>query len=296
MLAMNREPRYRSTDPERVRRLASGSLRLSQGDLEFLVDTAAPDHGDKAKLVEIAREDEDFRKAFIASEPVAELVVSSDEVLTRISPVLYFQVLLTQALKELQQVTHTVERTGRDTVPVFDTKEVVDLLSQPAVLEYLTDLLASFTRIESYVLPVRVRRGIWRKVRFNDMDIDGLIRLCATADDERRLAYYKRIADVCLFNLGVFPEHARAASLHTAGVGPAPQSSRRAARSLEEYEEEGRRFYRMAGEHPTAKALEIAQLFNLLYDKFNVASKPLSFIARRYLAHQKRAVFGSDEP
>ncbi len=296
MPAMNREPRYRSTDPERVRRLASGSLRLSQRDLEFLVDTAAPDHSDKAKLVEIAREDEDFRKAFIASDPVAELVTSSEEVLARISPVLYFQVLLTQALKELEQVTHTVERTGRDTIPVFDTKEVVDLLGRPPVLEYLTDLLASFTRVESYVLPVRVRRGIWRKVRFNDMDIDGLIRLCATADDERRLAYYKRIGDVCLFNLGVFPEHARATSLRTGGPSLAPQSSRRAARSLEEYEEEGRRFYRMAGEHPTAKALEIAQLFNLLYDKFSVASKPLSFVARRYLTHQKRTVFGGSQP
>ena len=296
MTAMNREPRYRSTDPERVRRLASGSLRLSQRDLEFLVDTAAPDHADKAKLVEIARQDEDFRKAFIGSEPVVEVVTSSEEVLARISPVLYFQVLLTQALKELEQETHTVERAGRATVPVFDTREVVELLGQQPVLEYLTDLLASFTRIESYVLRVRVRRGIWRKVRFNDMDIDGLIRLCATADDERRLAYYKRIADVCLFNLGVFPEHARGASFHTIGAEPAPQSSRRAARSLEEYEEEGRLFYRMAGEHPTARALEIAELFNLLYDKFSVASKPLSFVARRYLAHQKRAVFGGDEP
>jgi hypothetical protein len=52
----------------------------------------------------------------------------------------------------------------------------------------------------------------------------------------------------------------------------------------------------MAGEHPTAKALGLSGLFGVLYDKFGVASKPLSFMARHYLAQGKRGLFGDSEP
>ena len=275
-----------------MREFSKDSLRLTQGDLAFLAETAAPDHLDAARLTEHLREDEAFRAAFITDERVVQRVVSDDGALSRISPSLYFQVLLTRAHQELEQATHTLERSGRDRVPVFDTREVVELLDQPSVITYLTDMLASFIRVESYVRPVRVRRGVWRKIRFNDMDIDSLMRLCATADEEQRLGLYKRIADVCLLYLGIFPEHARSASPYAVGTAAAPHSARRVARSTEEYEREGRRFYRMAGEHPMARNLALSEVFQLLHEKFSVASKPLNFIARHYLARRKQALFG----
>ena len=81
-------------------------------------------------------------------------------------------------------------------------------MEAPGVPEYLAAMLASFTRVESYVRPVRVRRGVWRKVRYNDMDVDSLLRFCAEADEQQRLRFYKRIADVCLFVTGIFRDYA----------------------------------------------------------------------------------------
>ena len=75
----------------------------------------------------------------------------------------------------------------------------MDLLSQKQIRDYLAEMLVSFTRIESFTLPVRVRKGIWRKYRFNDLNVDSLIRYCQAVDEEYRFRFYKRIADVCLF-------------------------------------------------------------------------------------------------
>jgi hypothetical protein len=95
---------------------------------------------------------------------------------------------------------------GRQDIPVFDTREVTNLLARPGVLEYLARMLASFTRIQTYTIPVRVRRGVRRRIRYNNMDIDSLMRFCATADEKDRLSFYRRIADVCLFITGIFPD------------------------------------------------------------------------------------------
>ena len=152
-------------------------------------------------------EEQEFRQAIVGDERVFQRVISDEEVMVKISPALYFEILLRKASKELDLATHTVERIGKETIPVFDTSGVTGLLGQSRVLEYLAQMLASFTSIESYVRRVRVRRGIWRRIRYNDMDIDSLVQLCSTADEENRLGYYKRIADVCLFVSSVFQEH-----------------------------------------------------------------------------------------
>lgn len=138
-----------------------------------------------------------------------------------------------------------MEQAGKQAIPVFDTAKVVELLARPEVLDYLSQMLASCTRIQSYTVPMRARRGILRRVRYNDMDIDSLVRFCATADESHRFSFYKRIADVCLFISGLFP-----------GSGEMrPLSVRRLRRSPEDYEREGRQFYGLAQRHPTAQAL-----------------------------------------
>jgi len=136
-------------------------------------------------------------------------VMSDEEVFLKISPALYFEILLRKTLKELERTSHTTEKIGGEQVPVFDTKAVVEFLARETVLEYLADMLASFSRTQSYTVPVRVRKGVWRKIRFSDMDIDSLSRLCQASNEEHRFGFYKRIADVCLFILGVFPEYAQ---------------------------------------------------------------------------------------
>jgi len=235
-------------------------------------------------------EEQEFRQAIVGDERVFQRVISDAEVMVKLSPALYFEILLRKASKELELSAYTVERIGKETIPVFDTSGVTELMGQPRVLEYLAQMLASFTVIESQVRRVRVRRGIWRRIRHNDMDIDSLVQLCSAADEENRLGYYKRIADVCLFVSSVFQEH----SYFGQGGGQSTfPSSRRMRRSMEDYEWEGKRFYSLAESHPAARLAGLSDIFGVLREQFIYARKPLRFIASQYLHSSRANLFGS---
>ena len=266
-------------------------LSLSDTDLDFIVEEAAPEFRDKAKLKQLIREDEDFRKGLIGDEKLFKRVMADEEIILRISPLLYFEILFRKALKELGKASYTVERAGTQTIAVFDTKEVVGLLARQPVLDYLADMLSSFTRIESYVIPVRVRAGVWRRIRFNDMDIDSLSKFCEVVDEEYRFGFYKRIADVCLFILGIFPEYAQFDCRYPFSGELRPKIAGMVRRGVEEYEEEGKKFYKLAGEHPSARILELSEVFWLLHENFNAAKKPLNFISEHYLHYKKHKLF-----
>ena len=255
---------------------------VTEADLDFVVGEAVPGALNKERLRQLIREDGQFRRAIVGDEKVFQRVMNDDEVFLKISPVLYFEILLHNALKELEAATHTVEQAGKQAIPVFDTEEVVELLGRPEVLDYLAQMLASFTRIQSYTVPVRVKRGILRRVRYNDMDIDSLVRFCATADESHRFSFYKRIADVCLFISGLFP----------GSWELRPMSVRRLPRSMEDYEREGRQFYGLAQKHPTAQALDLSEVLGLLRQHFVSARKPLTILATRYLNSRKNQLFG----
>ena len=218
-------------------------FRFSDADLDFVVGAAAPEAADKERLKRLVREDERFRESLVGDERVYQKLAGDDEVFVKISPPLYFEVLLRRALNDMRVATHTVERAGRQSIPVFDTPDVVEFLGRPGVVDYLAHMLASFTRIQSHVGLVRMRGGVRRRLRYNDMDIDSLVRLCATADENHRLSLYKRIADVCLFVSGIFPDYTLFDPRRPGTDRPASRSVGRLRRSLEDYESEGRRFY-----------------------------------------------------
>ena len=267
--------------------------QFTDTELDFVVGEAAPDAGNKEQLKRLVLEDAEFRSALVGDEKLFRRVMDDPEALVHLSPALYFEILLRRTYRDLEGASHTVERSGSDTVVVFDTKEVVGLLGEPGVLEYLADALASFTRIQSYVVPVRVRRGIRRRIRFNDMDIDSLMRLFDTSDEEQRFGLYKRIADVCLFISSMFVDYARGDHRYAVTGQLRPLAPGRVRRSLEDYEREGARFYGLAGEHPAAKTLDLNEVFRLLHQQFHTATKPLSFIARHYMHAGKNEFFGA---
>ena len=269
-----------------MRKAGETGRGLSDADLDFVIGLATPNARDPERLKLMARQDEKLRKALVSDDAVFEHVMADDEAFVRVTPALYFEVLLRGALRELETSTHTVERSGREAIPVFDTDEVVRLMEAPGVPEYLAAMLASFTRVESYVRPVRVRRGVWRKVRYNDMDVDSLLRFCAEADEQQRLRFYKRIADVCLFVTGIFRDYAPSSSTGAS-------AARRGRRSLEDYETEGRRFYGLAAAHPGARVLGLSEVFDLLREHFTSARKPLAFIASQYLHSRRHRLFAA---
>ena len=270
----------------------SNNLGLTLSDLEFVVEETGPSSLDPARLKQIVREDPSFRNALVRDDKVFNRVVSSDdEELLRISPVLYFEVLLRRALKDLGRESHTLERSGRETVVIFDTNEVTNFLSNDFVIDYLANMMTSFTKVESYVIPVRIRRGTWRRVRFNDMDIDSLVKLAGSVDESQQFRYFKRIADVCLFILGIFPNFVHNSNRNILARTKPFGTVRRGRRTAEEYVDIGKQFYRTAGDHRTADAAGLVEPLHLLRDNFGVAQKILNIISERYMHFSRSQVF-----
>ena len=267
-------------------------FRFTETDLEFLIEAASPEVRDKAKLRHLLREDEDFRNGFIGDKKTCEKVLDDEEVFLRISPHLYFQILLRKTFIDLQSASHTIEKAGTQKIAVFDTKDVIDLLSEREVVMYLADMLSSFTRVESYTLTYRVKKGSWRKIRFNDLDIDSLIRFCAVVEDDHRLGFFQRIADICLFIMGVFPEYVRFSYQYPYSGEKRPHLVGWIRRSMEDYELEGKKYYKLAAEHEASRKLGLSKVFWLLYQNFQTAKKPLNFMAEHYLHYKRRTLFG----
>ncbi len=267
-------------------------VRLSEGDLDFLIETACPEVMDKSRLKQILREDEDFRNSFISEEKLFERLMNDDEVFLKISPGLFFEILLRNAAKDLEKTSYTLEKTNTMKIPVFDTQDVIKLLSEESLLIYLAEMLSSFTKIQSYSITFRIRKGIWKKIRFNDMDIVSLMNFCEAVEDEYRLGFYKRIADICLFILGIFPDYAERDYRYPFSGELRPHIRGKLRISPEEYEREGRKFYKLAAEHQSVKEMDLSEVFWILHSNFQKAKKPLNFIAEHYLHYRRDTFFG----
>jgi hypothetical protein len=268
------------------------SLRLSDKDLDFLVETASPGVIDKPKLKQILREHQKLRDTFIDDEKVFRRLMDEEEAFLRISPALFFEILLRRVARDLKEVGYTIEKTGTTKVPVFDTKNVAEFLSKEYLLDYLADMLASFTRIETYAFSIQVGKHLFKNIKFNDLDMFSLMALCDEVEDEYRLGFYKRIADICLFILGIFPDYAEYDYRYPFSGQLRPQCLGKARMSAEDYEKEGRKFYRLAAEHPSARELDLSDVFWTLHEDFPKAKKPLNFIAEHYLRYKRYRFFG----
>ena len=267
-------------------------LRLADRDLDFLVETVSSGVTDKFRLKQIIQEDEDFRNRYIGEEQVFRRVMDDEEIFLKISPRLYFEILLRKAVGALELKGYTLEKTSHMKIPVFDSQEVVKILEKKSILVYLADMLSSFTRIESYTLSFRTQPGVWRKIRFNDLDVNSLIQFAHVVDDEYRFTLYKRIGDICLFMLGIFPDYANAEFRYPFSKQLRPNVSGKMRISPEQYEIEGRKFYKLAAIHPAAEEMALSDLFWSLQGHFQQVQKPLNFISDYYLQYKRLNVFG----
>jgi hypothetical protein len=268
------------------------NLQLSERDLDFLVESVSPEARDKGRLKQIIREDRDIRNSYVGDEKVFRRLRDEEESFLKISPFLFFEILLRKASRDLERTSYTVERSKSMKIPIFDTQEVVEFLNQEDLLFYLADMLSSFTRVENYAIPIRIREGIWERVRFSDLDILSLIRFSQFVEDEYRLGFYKRIADICLFIMGIFPDYAERDYRYPFSGQVRPHVRGKLRISPEDYAEEGQKFYKLAAEHPTAREVHLEGVFRALHRDFQKAQKPLNFIADRYLQYRRDKFFG----
>jgi len=269
----------------------SKTLRLSDRDLNFLIETAGSAARDKYRLKQIIREDEDFRNTFIGDSKVFRRVMDDDEILVKISPTLLFEIFLRRTANAFKELSYTVEKTTTMRIPVFDTKDLVELLSKEPTITYLADMLSSFTKVETYTVSFRIKKGIWRKIRFNDMDIHSLMSFSDAVEEEFRFGFYKRIADLCLFILGIFPDYAERDYRYPFSGQVRPNIRGKLRSSPEDYEQHGRKFYKLAAQHQSAKELELSEVLWDLHGNFQKAKKPLNFIADHYLQYRKHEIF-----
>jgi hypothetical protein len=266
--------------------------RWSHRDLRFVVDTLIPERADPEHVVELLKEDEVLLEAMLSDDRLLEELMTDEEILLTVSPQLFFKILLLRARRDLEQEIYTVKRRHLQKIVLFDANRVVELITRPDVCDYLAMMLASFTRVNSMTIPVRVRQGVWRRIRVNDLDVDSLVRYAQILDEEHRFGIYSRIADACLFLIGIFPEHIESGQHYPQSGQPRLRLRSSLLHGLEDYEAYGRSFYRLAAKHPVARLRGLDQVLTTLSDQFVLAEKPLAFISTRYLSLRKHQLFG----
>lgn len=262
------------------------SKYFSDADLSVLTDILTPGHSEKTRMIRTLREDDDILEAMIADKKVFEYLTKNQEPFVKVSPLLFFTVLLVAAKNELKNRSYTVELESRRRMFVFDSGSVADLLDKEGVLPYLADMLASFVKITSFSFMTQVRPGVWNRVRFCDFDVEDLIKFSRMIEDAQRFLPYKRIADICLFVSGVFPDFVAANELHRdRRAGGLAKFSR------EDFSSRGAHFYRAAALHHEAHYQGMREVLLKLSDDFELAVKPLSYLSTHYLGLLKDRIF-----
>lgn len=124
-----------------------------------------------------------------------------------VSPFLTFAVAVHRTATALEEATFVEERLGtRQRIPVFDAAGLRAVLRDPLRRYFFVELLASYTRVSSGVTWRRTALG-WRRQRFSELDPARLVTLLDVVEPMERPGVYRRLGDLCLFLLGVFPDH-----------------------------------------------------------------------------------------
>jgi hypothetical protein len=269
-------------------------------DLRFLADFFMPHRADRERVLRMLREDEDIVDGMVHDPALAEHILDNPEPVLNLSPQLLFAVLLIRAREDLRTRPFTFEKASNKMMVIFDTKLILELLARKPVLAYLSQMLASFVRIRSFSVTMPVRPGIWRRYSFSDFDVESLLRFGEVADASRRFAIYKRIADLCLFTVGIFPQYLMPT---TVGQGNTRRVVRnREKKRMEDYNECGKHYYKQAARLPDPGAEEAREVLSELSEKFEIAAKPLGFLADHYLGPLRTKAFvpsdseGRDRP
>jgi hypothetical protein len=257
-------------------------MRYTDGDLRFLAITATDGDVHAAnRLLRTWSEHPDEVDAFLDDRRVLGRLRSDPRLLIELSPRFLFSVLLRRIRRELAEVPYTVEQVHADgRVVVFDAGLSHDLLASREMFDYLVELLVSFERSETLLVrrpaPSRSAR------RLNTASIDDMLELASLIDPDSRPTVFRRIGDIALFTTGLFP--GAVLRNRRVPVGEMQAAIERRRLRLEDYEAEGRRFYRLAADRFLASHPGLAQVLMRLSDEFTAARKPLTVLSERYVS------------
>jgi hypothetical protein len=241
---------------------------LTEEDLKFVVQAVAPEARDKEMLQHSIKEDPAFRKNLLGDGRLLKKIQEDPGLSLGISPSLFFEVMLRNALKEMEKSTHTIERSVSLEIPVFDIKETLKLFNEDDIFYYLLCLLVSFLGFQ--------------KNTASDISIDNLFEFAGSNEEKYRFAVYKRIGDICLLTLGIFPEtlmfdYFSLAFKRQAYLNIGPQ------KNIGDYEYLGKEAYVLASRQPAAKDDGLDEILYILSQNLPLAKKPLNVLSRNYL-------------
>lgn len=182
---------------------------LTEPDLRALV------HADEAPAEAEARIRALHRAPALLPEILDRPAVSADllnlasadagQRFTFISPFLVFAAAIHRIAADLRGSGYVPERTAPGLrVPVFDGPQLAAYLAAPAHRLFLAELLGSFARSSSGVILTRTPQGLRRR-RWSDLDIGRLVMLLEAVPDADRPPVWRRLGDLALFLIGVFP-------------------------------------------------------------------------------------------
>jgi len=271
--------------------IADYAEHLTEADMR-LISEVAPVPGGTAAL--LAR-DPAAIEGLLADPRVFEAVFgpagAADGLAVIVSPFLAFGVAVHRAVADLSDMDYLPERSGyRQRVPVFDTPELRDFLGSAERRLFLAELLASFTRVASGRYRVR-SGGRSRTRRFSELDPVRLAGMLEEMPAESRPGLYRRLGDVTLFLVGVFPDYAAANALGPVDAGRLLRAARvpfgdrdglAAAPALDLLEYLGARWYRAALAAAPVRTASLAVVGDVA-GRFRQARRVLNHLGDRYL-------------
>jgi hypothetical protein len=248
--------------------------QFTDEDLRFVAETVGGGRFSPTEAPAVLREREDLLDVMLEDDRLAHRLLDDEQALLRVSPRLVFSVLLRRVVRDLGDRAYTLERTPAETVAVFDAPRVRRFIAEPAIWGYLASMLTSFVRTEYVTLWLRRGEHYIRR-RFSTTSLQDMIDLSGLVGEGDAPPVFRRIADIALFQSGIFPDSLR--GIRGSGV---LSRARAVAPTLESYEEHGRRFYRLAARPqsgPEGRVLEA------LAEEFPTARKSLELLSDRYL-------------
>jgi hypothetical protein len=248
--------------------------QFTDEDLRFVAETVGGGRLGPGEVPTVLREREALLDVMLEDERLAHRLLGDEQALLRVSPRFVFSVLLRRVIRDLRERPYTLERTPAETVAVFDAPRVRRFIAEPAIWSYLVSMLASFVHTEYVTLWLRRGEHHIRR-RFSTSSLQDMIDLSGLVKEDDAPPVFRRIADIALFQSGIFPD-----SLRGIRSGGALSRARAVAPTLEAYEEHGRRFYRLAARPqsgPEGRVLEA------LAEEFPTARKSLELLSDRYL-------------
>jgi hypothetical protein len=265
--------------------------KFSPADFQFLADSLCEEENQKSQFLALVQKDLESLDQLLNHERLFRQVLQREDLFVRISPYLYFELLLRRAILDIQREAYTLETIGYKTrVPVFDQKKILEVFSREALRDYLVEMLTSFIRANNFTIYIRRGKGIYFKKTFSDFDLDLLSEMGKNAEEPYRFIFLKRAGDIALFLSGIFPEHLFGREEIGYHRGRNAWMARWVNRG-EELEERGILLYRQASESVIARERNLDSILSYLAENFRFTKKPLNVMTDRYLVFRKYDIF-----